>query len=961
MNRILLFSILLSLSAASYSQSPKVDVLFAKAKLAYSNKSYKIASQSLEGFIAGKFDTQKAEAIAMLADCYWNMRTYQNAKFCYDKLLQLGVSLNEKEQFRNAELLAMSGDYNAAQASLAKLPMYKAKMLGYEKLANYLRDSLDYSVQYLNVNTNSNKEFSPTIINNSFVWVSNVYDRRHPAKASAFDGANLFSVRKLADTSMLKKTNYTPVSFTASAPTIYTKKLALNFEGSDKYLLSKVPKIKTKGLANSSITGQPIYGANTSIYYNVSNLVYSPVLGKYFLTVNHKKKASKKDLNKNLYIAQADIIEGVLSNIEKIDLGSSSFSYMHPAIDPSGKFMVFSSNADDENNFDLFYIIRTGSGWSRPIKFPGVNTNGDEVFPSFSSTGDLYFSSNGFAGLGGLDMYKVAAPFASGTSLVAGIQFQPMHLLYPINSKNDDFGIAATQDPNNFYFSSDRLGTDDIFYVNFKEVKYTIDGKVSFNADATLLPTTTLYFKNRTEDTFLDSIVTDANSSYRVTVKPNRIYDIYMDYNGSKKLVDSINTSLIRTSTSKNVLISGQSFTQLKDSLAKLQAIFIAYLQKRAADSLLAHAAPNEFRVHYGFNKYVLDKNDIIVLDSLVQVLNNNQRLQVTIGSFTDCKGNVAYNQKLSAKRSKAAIAYLKKKVIASNRINSSNYGKAYFVLECSKTKYGKAGQIVNRRTELLLTEQKNITWEKLHQTIDPQTHKVLSSLALPMMVPKKAEKVSVNRVLVDVAKGKPVVIVKPKVDTVKVKPVVVVKPKVDTIKAKPVVVVKPKTDTVKVKPVVKASVAPVVQEEEAITKEEIIKALDSLAKLRTEQERIVNYLTKRINKKPILIYTESDSVNVEIYDSGIHDKDSVSIIYNNRIVVDRKELNVKSPIKFALKVSSNPINNQLIFVAENLGFSPPNTAVMIITDKNNKRQEIILNTDLAHNEVVHFIKIVKK
>jgi hypothetical protein len=178
--------------------------------------------------------------------------------------------------------------------------------------------------------------------------------------------------------------------------------------------------------------------------------------------------------------------------------------------------------------------------------------------------------------------------------------------------------------------------------------------------------------------------------------------------------------------------------------------------------------------------------------------------------------------------------------------------------------------------------------------------------------------------------------------------------PKVDTIKVSPVV------KEVK-KPVVKVAPAPKVEEaEESISKAEILQALDSLAKLKSEQERIVNYLTKRINKKPILIYTSSDSVNVEIYDSGIHDKDSVSIIYNNRIVVDRKELNVKNPIKFGLRVSNNPSANQLIFVAENLGYDPPNTAVMIITDKNNKRQEIILNTDLTHNEVVKFIKIVK-
>jgi outer membrane protein OmpA-like peptidoglycan-associated protein len=407
--------------------------------------------------------------------------------------------------------------------------------------------------------------------------------------------------------------------------------------------------------------------------------------------------------------------------------------------------------------------------------------------------------------------------------------------------------------------------------------------------------------------------------------------------------------------------LSGQSFIQRKDSLDKLQAQFIAFLQKRAADSLLAVAIPNEFRVHYNFNKAELDKNDKIVLDSLVNVLKLNDKLQVSIGSFTDCKGNVTYNQKLSAKRSKVVVVYLKKKGVASSRFISSYYGKSYFVQACLTGKYSKSSQIVNRRTELLLTERKNTTWDVLHQSINEATHKILSSLQVPLVKPVKINnKPVVKEVKKTVTKPVPA----PKVDTVKALPVVkevkktVTKPapapKVDTVKALPVV------KEVK-KPVVKVAPAPKVDEEaESISKAEILQALDSLAKLKSEQERIVNYLTKRINKKPILIYTSSDSVNVEIYDSGIHDKDSVSIIYNNRIVVDRKELNVKNPIKFGLRVSNNPSANQLIFVAENLGYDPPNTAVMIITDKNNKRQEIILNTDLTHNEVVKFIKIVK-
>ena len=147
---------------------------------------------------------------------------------------------------------------------------------------------------------------------------------------------------------------------------------------------------------------------------------------------------------------------------------------------------------------------------------------------------------------------------------------------------------------------------------------------------------------------------------------------------------------------------------------------------------------------------------------------------------------------------------------------------------------------------------------------------------------------------------------------------------------------------------------------DEELSKEEIIKALDSLAKLKKEQERIVEYLTKRINKKPILVFVNSDSIKVELYDNAIHDKDSVSVIYNNRIVVDRQELKVNQPIKFNLKVDKNKKHNELIMVAENLGSEPPNTAVMFITEKSGKRQQVLLSTDMTHNEVVYFINISK-
>ena len=84
-------------------------------------------------------------------------------------------------------------------------------------------------------------------------------------------------------------------------------------------------------------------------------------------------------------------------------------------------------------------------------------------------------------------------------------------------------------------------------------------------------------------------------------------------------------------------------------------------------------------------------------------------------------------------------------------------------------------------------------------------------------------------------------------------------------------------------------------------------------------------------------------------------------VIYNNRIIVDRKELKVNNPIKFKLKVDKNKKNNELVLVAENLGVEPPNTAVMFITEKSGRRQQVMLSTDMTHNEVVYFIRIAKE
>ena len=83
--------------------------------------------------------------------------------------------------------------------------------------------------------------------------------------------------------------------------------------------------------------------------------------------------------------------------------------------------------------------------------------------------------------------------------------------------------------------------------------------------------------------------------------------------------------------------------------------------------------------------------------------------------------------------------------------------------------------------------------------------------------------------------------------------------------------------------------------------------------------------------------------------------------VNQNMGLVNFEVLLNNKPIKFKLKVDKNKKFNELVMVAENLGSEPPNTAVMFVTEKSGRRQQVLLSTDMTHNEVVYFIRIGKE
>ncbi|MFI5203828.1 MAG: hypothetical protein ACHQF2_04975 [Flavobacteriales bacterium] len=139
---------------------------------------------------------------------------------------------------------------------------------------------------------------------------------------------------------------------------------------------------------------------------------------------------------------------------------------------PDGQTIVFASNrSGGQGGFDLWMVRKLPTGkWAIPQNLgPEVNTSGDEDFPSFSFDGTtLYFSSNGHAGCGGFDLFKIDWNPEDNT------YSNMRNMGYPLNTPYDERTISFTQDNHHAYISALRKGGKgdlDIYRVTFSDIQ----------------------------------------------------------------------------------------------------------------------------------------------------------------------------------------------------------------------------------------------------------------------------------------------------------------------------------------------------------------------------------------------------------------------------------------------------------------------------------------------------------
>ncbi|MBR0180884.1 MAG: OmpA family protein [Prevotella sp.] len=313
-------------------------------------------------------------------------------------------------------------------------------------------------------------------------------------------------------------------------------------------------------------------------------------------------------------------------------------SFAHPAVSPNGEWLYFVSDMPGGyGGLDIWRcrLIANNETMDLENLGPEINTAGDEMFPTFRPNGDLYFSSDGHPGMGGLDIF-----------IVKGNKLE--HPGFPLNSQGDDFGMTFEGRLNKGFFSSNRgdtRGMDHIYSFFKPEIVQTVKGWV-YEQDGYELTAAQVYMVGNDGTNLKLSVKGDG--SFTQEIKPG------VDY--------------VMLGTCKGYLNHQQ---QLRVEPVKESKEYV--LQFPLANISAPVLIENIF---YDFDKATLRPESATALDELVKLLNDNPHITIELSAHTDYKGSDIYNERLSQRRAESVVRYLIEHGIASDRLTPKGYGE---------------------------------------------------------------------------------------------------------------------------------------------------------------------------------------------------------------------------------------------------------------------------------------------
>lgn len=445
----------------------------------------------------------------------------------------------------------------------------------------------------------------------------------------------------------------------------------------------------------------------------------------------------------------------------------STYSTIHPTLSNNGKMLVFASDMPGgEGGIDLYMTTLDARGkWTKPVNLgKGINTEGDEVFPSFYGDSVLFFSSNGWVGLGGLDIYR--AVWSDKTGLFESAA----NMGIPVNSSYDDMSFIQHRSLSMSYLASNRPAIKD------KDNIYSYEAQRVF-LDLTILDGAT---KKPLQDCHIEFVSTPDNRTFSSDEKGKLFSPLFLqtDYMvrinkvGYKPVEVPLSTlTVIGNDTiekivnmESNFLISYTAIVLDEKTKQPIVDPSVVWMEKEGAKTdtvklatgelLHVELKPNKIyhtyavktnyyckekyistkgiesgigttnivdtlyakklevgevykieNIYYDYNKSTIRQDAKPSLDQLITLLNLYPNMKIQLNSHTDCRGSDLYNMKLSQNRARSVVNYLVERGISADRLKFRGFGETMPVNDCDCLKCTEQQYQENRRTEFQIIE----------------------------------------------------------------------------------------------------------------------------------------------------------------------------------------------------------------------------------------------------------------
>ncbi|MDT0559689.1 OmpA family protein [Ichthyenterobacterium sp. W332] len=625
---ILLLALVSSFSLAAQNKDTK------KADKHFTRFEFVEAAEDYNKLVAdGKGDTY---VYTQLAESYYNIFNTEEAERWYAKALE--SSSNPETMYKYAEMLKSNGKYEASNEWMAKFAKARPgdiRAIAFNKNPDYLPKILEkgkkFNVQNLEGLNSEQSDFGGTLQNGTLYIASARNDNRRTYGWNEQPFLDIYSATKNSDGS-------------------YQEPSLMNDEINTKY---------HEGLVSFSPDGNTMYFSRES----------------YF-----EKVFEKDSLTRNrygvLHLFKASKLSNDWDNVEGFAINSQNYSVKNPSVSTDGKTLYFAS--DMPGGFGKFDIYKASINADGTLGDPenlgqNVNTEGQEMFPYSSSNGNLYFSSNGHLGLGGLDVFY--------TKMIDGKQAPARNVGVPVNSNADDFAFTLDEESEEGFVSSNReggAGSDDVYAIK----------KIQPLCDVVLMAVVT---DDKTGNPIAGATVTQYDS------EGNKLNSKTTNTNGEAEFIVECDTTndlevTMMEYDSKRVTVAG---TQEEENRVPIALDPI--------EKLIVEDKIELNPIYFDYDKSNITAQAAFELDKLVQIMQKYPDMVISAESHTDNRGSASYNERLSDRRAKTTVAYVISKGIDKARISGMGKGENQPKEDCG-TKCSEEQHQTNRRSDFIIT-----------------------------------------------------------------------------------------------------------------------------------------------------------------------------------------------------------------------------------------------------------------